>query len=309
MRQVNLLINQSRRATGNTEFTPTSGVQDSEFLQYMNDGQEEIHSIINQLFPTILYKIETIDVQQGVEAYDLPRDTYLGTRVDFVEYSASGLDQDFYVIKKGSVKERVNGQSANPCFYIRINNQLFVQPRPQQGGKLRVTYQKSIPNLDVRRAQVLSVVLTGDSITSLTLDPAVQIDSAELLEQGYFSVVDKDGNVKMQAIPIEAIDTSTGVVTLGAGFTFEPGETIAVGDYLCAGKFAAPLSLLPDVCEKFLIEYCNVRVLMRDSNTDSNDVGQVLVKVQDTLTKAFAEPSNDPDTIPILDGQYFMYDY
>lgn len=309
MRQVNLLINQSRRATGNTEFTPSSGVQDSEFLQYMNDGQEEIHSILNQLFPTILYKIETIDVQQNVEAYTLPRDVYLGTRVDFVEYAPSGLDQDFYPIKKGSVKERVNGQSSNPSFYIRINNQLFIQPKPQQGGKLRVTYQKSIPSLDLRRAQVQAVVLAGDSITSLTLDPAVQIDATELLEQGYFTVVDKDGAVKMQGIPIEAIDTSTGVVTLGAGFTFQPGETISVGDYLCAGPFAATTSLLPSVCEKFLIEYCNVRILMRDSNSDSGDVGQVLLRVQDTLTKAFAEPSNDPDSIPILDGQYFMYDY
>ena len=309
MRQVNLLINQCRRSTGNTEFTPSSGVQDAEFLQYINDGQEEIHSILNQLFPTILYKIQTIDVQQNVEAYDLPWDTYLGTRVDFVEYSASGLDQDFYPIKKGSVKERVNGQAGNPSFYIRINDQLFIQPRPQQGGKLRVTYQKAIPKLDLRRGQILSVVTSGNQITSLTLDNSVQIDSEELIEQGYFTVIDKDGVVKMHSIPIEAIDTTTGVVTLGAGFEFDDDESIEAGDFLCAGPFSATLSLLPDVCEKFLIEYTNVRVFMRDSNTDAGDVGQVLLKVQDTLTKAFAEPSNDPDTIPILDGQYFMYDY
>lgn len=309
MRQVNLLINQSRRSTGNTEFTPTSGVQDAEFLQYFNDGQEEIHSILNQLFPTILYKIETIPVEQNVEAYDLPRDVYLGTRVDFVEYSPSGLDQDFYPLKKGSVKERVNGQSANASFYIRINNQLFIQPKPQQGGLLRVTYQKAIPRLDIRRAQVLSATLIDYTIDSLFLDPAVQIDRDELLEQGYFTVVDKDGFVKMQGIPIDAIDLSTGAVTVSPGFTFQDDETIDDGDYLCAGKFAGTISLLPDVCEKYLLEYCNVRVLMRDSNTDSGDVSQILTKVQDTLTKAFAEPSNDPDSIPILDGQYFMYDY
>lgn len=309
MRQVNLLINQCRRSTGNTEFTPSSGVQDSEFLQYLNDGQEEIHSILNQLFPTVLYKIGTIPVQQNVEAYDLPRDVYLGTRVDFVEYAPSGLDQDFYPLKKGNVKERVNGQSANTAFYIRINSQLFLQPRPQQGGLLRVTYQKALPKLDLRRAQIDSVVLSGNAITSLTLDPAVQLDSEELLEQGYFSIVDKDGNVKMQAIPIEAVDLTTGVVTLGAGFTFQAGETAAPGDYLTAGKFSGTVSLLPDVCEKYLIEYCNVRVLMRDSNTDAGDIAQILAKVQETLTKAFAEPSNDPDYIPILDGQYFMYDY
>ena len=309
MRSVNLLIDQSRRATGNTEFTPSSGVQDSEFLQYINDGQEEIHSILNQLFPTILYKIETIPVQQNVENYVLPRDVYLGTRVDFVEYSASGLDQDFYPIKKGSVKERVNGQSGNPSFYIRINNELYIQPRPQQGGKLRVTYQKAIPKLDFRRAQIQAVSTSGNQITALTVDPSVQIDSAEILEQGFACVIDAYGAVKMQAIPITAIDTTTGVVTLGAGFTFQDGETIAATDYLCAGKFSATVSLLPDVCEKFLIEYTNVRILMRDSSTDSRDISQILLRVQDTLTKAFAEPSNDPDTIPILDGQYFMYDY
>jgi hypothetical protein len=47
---------------------------------------------------------------------------------------------------------------------------------------------------------------------------------------------------------------------------------------------------------------------MRDSSTDADALGQVLLKVQTTLQTAFAEPDNDPDYVPVLDGQYLGWD-
>jgi hypothetical protein len=308
VRQLEQLITASRRATNNLDFSSSAGVQDEEFIQALNDAQEEIHSIINTMFPTILMKVVEKSVSIGVDSYSIPSDCYMGTRIDFIEYSSSGLEQDYYPIRKGSVKERINGQNGNPAYYIRQGTNIIVQPAPQQGGKLRITYQQAIPVLDIRRAQVASVVLTSNSITSLTLDTTVAFDELALEEQNFITIVDKNGVIKMQDIPVDGIDGNTGVVTVTPGFTFQPGETIVQGDYALRGKYSTTHSKLPDVCEKYLLEYCNMRIFMRDSSTDQAEVGALMQKIEATLRSAFAEPDNDPDRVAIISAEYLGYD-
>ena len=308
IRRIDYLIEQSRQSTENTQYTDTAGVQDSEFLQYMNDAQTEIHAIINNTFPLILMKDQEIDVVAGQEAYSVPRDLYLGTRIDFVEYSPTGETRDYYPIKKGSTKERLNGQPNNPSFYIRRGEQILLQPAPQAGGKLRIGYQYEIPRLAFRSAQVLSITLIGNAITALSFDPSVLLDAENLLKDNYLTIVDKNGAVQMRSIPVTAINTTTGVVTIEPGFEFEDGETISVGDYACRGMFSSPTSQLPDITERFLLEYCNTRILMRDSNTDQQAIGAIMTKCQDTITKAFAEPDSDATFVTVLDPQYLGWD-
>lgn len=308
MRKLELLILASRRATENQEFTETAGIQDEEFIQYFNDGQEEIHSVLNQTFPHILMGSKVVNCVANQEAYSIPSDVYLGTRIDMIEFSKTGVINDYYLIKKGALKERLNGVQTDPSFYIRSGTQILLQPRPQSGGStLRITYQKAIPRLDIQRATVESVSLTTNAITSLVLDDAVLMDRAALLEEGYICVTDKDGNVKMKAIPVTAISTS-GVVTVDPSFTFESGETIAAGDVVLRGKNSTQFSMLPDVCEKYLLEYSNARILVRDSNKDSAPVTQIMERVKAVLQLAFAEPDNDPDYIPVTDPQYLGWD-
>lgn len=304
MRRVDLLITASRRATENQEFTATAGIQDVEFLQYLNDGQEEIHSVLQSTFPSILTAYKTEQATQGQEAYSMPRDLYLGTRIDQIEYSCSGTADSYYILKKGTLKERLNTQAGNPAFYIRRGAEVLIQPKPQQSGIIRWSYQRAIPKLDTRRGTVLSVTLGANSITALTLDASISLDNEAIEEQQFMTVVDKNGVVKMRSIPVTSIDSATGIVTVDAGFTFQAGETIVAGDYVCAGDFATTHSELPDVCEKFLLEYCNTRILMRDSQTDSAQIGSIMAKVENTLRTAFAEPDGDPDRIPLLDVQF-----
>lgn len=310
MRNISLLITASRRATENEEFTDSSGIQNEEFIQYLNDGQEEIHSVINSTFPHVLMGKQITNVTQGLETYDIPWNAYLGTRLDYVEYSPSGNADDYYPLKKGSMKERLNGVSANPSFYIRNNSEVILQPPPQQAGKIRFTFQRAIPRLDSRRATVASVVLdtATKTITSLYFDTTLVIDSEALLEENYLTIVDKNGVVQMARIPVDAIDTSTGEVTVSAGFVYQDGETITAGDWACRGKYSSTHSQLPDVCEKYLLEYTNARILMRDSSSDASAIAQIMAKVQQTIQTAFAEPDSDPDYVPVLDGQYLGWD-
>ena len=133
------------------------------------------------------------------------------------------------------------------------------------------------------------------------------LDSVGLAEENFITVADKNGIIKMRNIPVDSVSMS-GVVTVSAGFQFEDGETIAVGDSVFRGKYTANFSQLPDLCEKYLLEYTNARILMRDSSTDADAISQVLLKVQTTLQTAFAEPDNDPDYVPVLDSQYLGWD-
>jgi hypothetical protein len=57
-----------------------------------------------------------------------------------------------------------------------------------------------------------------------------------------------------------------------------------------------------------MLEYTNVRIKIRDSDTDAAPIAQVLERMLATLNSAFAEPDNDPDYITILDGQYLGWD-
>lgn len=308
MRSAEQLILVSRRSTGNLDFSENAGVQDEEFLQGLNDAQEEIHALINGLFPFILMGEKIQDITANVANYPIPSDCYMGTRIDHVEYSPSGIASDYYPIRKGYPRERINGQAGNPAFYIRQGSELIIQPPPQSGGKIRITYQRSIPILDKKRATVASVVLTGSSITSLVLDTTQDLDAAALLEQNYITILDKYGSVKMDGIPVDAIDIATGIVTVSPGFTFDASETIAAGDSVVRGKYASTHSQLPEICEKYLLEYCNMRIFMRDSSTDQGDVAKLMQKIEATLQKAFAEPDSDPNRIPIIDPSYLGYE-
>jgi hypothetical protein len=206
------------------------------------------------------------------------------------------------------VKERINGLAGNPAYYIRQGSSVIMQPPPQNGGFLRMTYQKTIPVLDKKRGTVASATLGVNTITSLVLDTTTELDATALEEQNFITIVDKNGLVKMRYIPIDGVDSSTGVVTVSSGFVFESGETIEAGDYAVRGKYASTHSQLPDICEKYLLEYCNMRIFVRDSSTDQAELAALMQKIEATLKQAFAEPDNDPDRIPIIDPSFLGYE-
>lgn len=304
MRRLDLLITQSRRSTENLDFTTDAGIQDNEIIQYFNDAQDEMFGLILNLFPDMYQAEEIIDVVASQEAYDIPADAYVGQRIEKVEYSRNGQDRDYYILKKGDKRERLNGTSGNPSFYIRQGNKILIQPKPDVGGTLRVLYQRSIPTLDIRRAVVGSVTLGANTITNLTLDTTQNIDDVELVDNDYITIVNKFGVVKMKAIPITSIDTTTGVITIDAGFTFADGETISAGDYVLRGTNATTHSQLPVECENYLLEYANTRLQMRDSSADANDLALLVQKMEAGMKQTFAEPDGDVNQIPILDTQF-----
>ncbi len=307
MRYLQLLIDQARRSTDNTDFSDSSGIQTEEFIQYMNDAQSRMQSVIVQNNPDMFQKEKIIAAVRGQEAYDLPSDTLIGNRVDNVEYSTDGKEQNFQKLKQAQISERLTGIDSVPVVYIRRSGQILLQPQPDDlNGLIRLTYTKKLPRLDVRNGSVGTVVLdnNANTITSLILDTTVAIDSQSLLEEPKLTVVDKFGVQKMRDILFTDVQEGSGVITIDPSFVFEEGETIDVGDFVVRTGDGGTHSELPDMTERYLLEYTRLKILDRDSSNDVTSQSPLLQSIEAELNELFSEVDSDPDFITILDDQF-----
>lgn len=310
MRRIDLLISEARQETDNNQFTDETGIQDSEFLRWANSAQTRIYSLIQQTHPDLYTRETEIDAVYGQEAYDLPELTFLGARIKMIEYSKTGQKRDYYPLKKGSLHERVNGDPGTPAFYILQSGQLLIQPAPQTSGKFRVVTQKALPRLDTRRAKVLSVTLdtVTRTITTLNLDPSLNLEATVLENEGYMSIVDKDGNIKMDAIPVDSIDTTTGLVTVTSGFVYGATETISAGDWVCAGSYSSTNSELNDNVERYLVDFMIWKLEKRDSSQTSQEISQELKDQEFEIVTSYGTPDDDVNYVTVLDPQYMDTD-
>jgi hypothetical protein len=312
MRRVEQLITASRIQTENEEFTDTTGIQDTEFIQYLNDAQEQLQSDIARNFQNVFVEEKTYDVIAEQSDYPLPDDAYLENRISNVWFSHNGQRKNSRLLKAGSLKERTYTKVTIPSIYIRTTGKFILSPIPQTTIKnaIIINYVKQLNRLDVRRGQVSSLTTSGSTITSLTLDPATFTtdDRSAILNECFLSVVDKCGDVKMRRVPIADINATNGAVTLEAGFAFESGESIAVGDYVVAGKLATNRCELPDMCERYLIQYTNWKILKRDSSNDSAEQSQELLDMRSEIVETFKQVDDDVKTVTITDTSFIDED-
>jgi hypothetical protein len=306
MRRFDLLITDARGETDNAQFTDETGIQDSEFIRWGNSAQTRILSLIQQAHPDLFQRQTVIAAVAQQEEYNLPSRTFLGTRVQMIEYSKTGQTRDYYPLKKGNLKERVNGPSGDPSFYIRFSTKFLVQPAPQGAGSFRVITQLALPRLDIRRAVVSTVSLdtVNKTITSLVFDNTLNIDAVEMQNESYICIVDKDGNILMKGIPVDSVDSATGVVTVHSGFTYQTAETIAVGAFAVLGAYSSTHSQLPEVAERYLTDFMIWKLEKRDANQSSSEISQEIRDQEMEIVDSFALPDDDVSYVTILDPQY-----
>lgn len=303
-RYVRYLIDDVRTSSENTDFSDTIGIQDSEFLRFLNDAQYRIQNLIIQKHPSVFLTEKTYSVVGGQESYTLPNDAYMGNKVTQVEYSSdtSGV-QNFYPLRPGSLYERSSGSKGDPVKYIRKAGNFLVVPVPtSSSGQLRVNYAHKIPKLDLRRGSIGAVTLDSSTstITTLTMEVSTDVvDSTELDKFTRISICNEEGVVQMRNIKVTDIDSSTGVVTIDSSFTYESGETIAVGDYVVAGDYSTTHVQLDEMVERYLIAYCTLKILHRDSNiADLTTQQAILIEMENDIVSAYSEISDDIKEIP-----------
>jgi len=308
MRRVEYLIERSRRETENEEFTETTGIQDAEFIDFLNDAQTDIQSAIARQHQDVFKSEYITNIEAVQESYDLPDDILLDNRITNVWYSDTGRTRDNRRLRSGTLTERIFDRSNVPALYIRDGGRILLSPIPRSTivNGLTISYVKKLPQLDIRRAKISSITLdTGSqTITSFTLDTTSDFQRDELIKDSYLCIVNPQGEQKMSRIPFDDIDNSTGVVTVSAGFTYRDGETAADDWYVVRGYNSTNLSQLPDNCERYLTSYTNLEILKRDSSVDVGQDSTELMATRDEIVAIFAQIDDDVKHISIDDTQF-----
>jgi hypothetical protein len=304
-RIVDKLIDQVRAQTENEEVSATIGIKDSEFLQYLNDAQDRLQSVVESTHPTAFVVEKVLDVVQDQERYELPVDAYKKNAITTVEFSPSSADEDYYHLEQTGLKSRQTSVQGFPVTYIRRSGSILLQPRPQSGGKLRLNYVKRINRLDKRRGVVSVVTLNNSSrtITQLELDASSSnpvLDTDTLNGENYICIVDRNGKMLMANIPIESVSATTGIVTVSAGYTFEAGETLPVGAYVVSGMDTSTHSEFPRMAERYLIAYASWKILKRDSSVDYSEQQEELLAMENDIINSFADIDDDVKYVTIL---------
>ena len=307
MRRATQLITVIRRQSENVQIDPDDGIEDEEVLQFMNDGQERLESAIIRTHEKSFAEDSFTDLQNGTEIYTLPFGTYINHNIIAVEYSFTGQASDYIPLRRGKLIERTSFRGF-PTVYIPRKREIIVNPIPDRSitNGLRITANPKHPRMDKRRGIVTAVTLVGSAVTSLVVDATsgtVPYDPSDFEEYDRISVVDVDGVQQMRNIPIDNAD-SDGTLTVRSSFTFETGETIAVGDYVVLGENATTHLQMPQICEKYLIEYGTWKMYMRDSSSDSQEQGGVVSALEKDIVDAFAEISGDVDRVPVINADF-----
>ena len=301
MRSLDRIIDQVRRQTENEEFDDFTGISDDEFIQYLNDAQYNLQAAIVHQHPRVFTAETIITAVPGQEVYDLPSDCLLGNKVHNVEYSATGLEEDYYVLEQDTLKYRSSGVDGAPIKYIRMSGQILLVPQPQGAGSIRVTYIRRLRELDKRQAKIVSGTVSTSSFT-LTLDTnTFSTETKSLAKHDYICIVDKEGKSLVKNIEISSVDFNT-IVCTGHTLGSDESATIPAGSFVVGGKDTTTHSELDISVERYLIAYCAWKILKRDSSVDSAEAADELSMMLKEIVKSYAMISDDIQYIPQLNS-------
>lgn len=305
------LVRQIRRQTDNKQLGNDDGINTEEILQYLNDGQEIIQEAVIVTHPHIFVVDDTVDTVPNQEEYENPPLAYGNQGLIRVDFAYGGPPDDYRPLKKVTIFEERTYRGTTPWQYIPKSGGFFINPVPDAvfTSGLRRWYNKIVPRLDVTRSKVSAVTVTSGEITALTLDASYPAwgDGSLWTEDEYLCICDRDGNIKTRSIPYDAVDPSTGDVTLPANHVLLDGESVAVDDFVVRGWYASTHSELAHFCEKYLIEYGSWRVFKRDESKSLQVETAILLEMKNSIVEVYGEINADIDRIPAIDYDYSEY--
>ena len=303
MKSLTKLINQVRRQTENEEVSDFTGIQDSEFIQYLNDAQYHLQAAIVHNHPNVFVEEVLISAVADQEKYDLPSNCFLGNKVHNVEYSQTGREEDFYVLQQDTIKSRASGVTGYPARYMRLSGQILLAPEPQSGGIIRVNYVKRLRELTTSKAKTDSITtVTSGANFDISLDNvSFNTDFDAIGNTDFICIVDRKGNNIVKNI--EVVSSTTDKITCKA-HTVETGEvtSIPAGSFILDGEDVTSHSELDISVERFLIAYASWKILKRDSSVDSTEAIQELQLMQEEIIKSYALITDDVTFIPQLNS-------
>lgn len=302
MLRIEHLIKHVRRQTDNETIGTDQGMSDEEIIRYLNDAQDDIYGDIVNTFRGKFYAQEVIAVSANTPTYDTPSKAFMDDQIAMLEWSLTGLDRDYRALKRVTMRERCSVEGW-PSRYAVSNKKIYLWPVPvSPQGNIRVTYNKKVPTLDKRRAQVNVATIAAGVLTGLTLKGVggAAISATEVTafsNNDYLCVVSSSGAILCEAVEYTAV-SALGVVTLATNHTLLTGETVPTGAYVVLGDYATTHSEMPDDIENYLMAYAAWAIYKRDSNSDLVPQQQTMVAMKQSILENYAEMNLDIDWTP-----------
>lgn len=302
MKYVGDLITEVRRDTRNEDIpTPDTqvGISTEDFLRYLSFAQEKCQAIAVSAKSTKFNAVKEISLVASQIEYRIPDRVYLDEHILNVEYSHSGQARDYYELREQTLSKRDDNYGC-PAFYIRRGGGVLLCPvYNSSGAKARITFDRAVDNLDIRRGSVLSSLTSNGILAALTIDP--DTDDADAISRAqYLCINDAFGNVTMYNIPIVGYNSSTGVVAIAnTSFTYQEGETVDIGSYVTVGEYTTTHSKLNHLCERYMSQYAEYKIFRRDSSNDSNEAKADMRETLKEISTSYAETPRDECEIQI----------
>ena len=321
--RLDLLLMEVRRATKNlldhvegATGSTAIGLQTNELVHLANEAQRIIQSELFRVGQGLFLSSTTINTVADQELYDMPSDAFMGAQTQQLEYLCGNRYEKLlpkHLFNRDSYTKGI------PCHYIRLGNQIGLNPVPSSSvaAGLRVIYTKAVRDIDVRRGQILSI--TGTSTVPLALvltedsggEGLGDVLFTELSQaaygdmKGFFvTVVDANGVQQMKAMPITSWNSSTQTLTLDT-FTAENGESIAASDYVVFGKNASTHSELDNLVRPLIVQYIVAEVLRSRGNiSEFSAANQKFQAMLISIRSSYTDMSSDIIPIPGVDIEW-----
>lgn len=308
------LITEVRRDTDNTSFSSTSGISTEDFLRYMNFALMRLQAVLIQQNSTLFRKKIDIPLVAGQNSYSISDNVYLKESIINIMYSSDGQEANYRNLPEIGESYISYDTAEFIAAYARRGGTILTSSIPQDSqGKLRVTYDRALDRLDIRRGTIDGITVATSAITANTISIDVNSDDDTRISgvsDKYICVVNKDGVVGAYNIAYTAYNTGTGNFTHETK-SVESGQTPAIGDYVTVGRYTTThLSLLdsPSV-ERYLQLYAAHKIFKRDSSTDALEAKQELLDIEQELIEAYQQIQNDDQEIQISDrGIMLLFD-
>jgi hypothetical protein len=288
MKRLEFLITQVRNSTDNKD---VNGISTSEIVGYFNDAQRYITSIIFKNNPYAdLFKTQLEIPANPTGEYTLPDDCYSTNAISMVEarFADTSNNKGF-----SRIKPIMESEFSYIFGYITRDNKVLIsgQNDVAQLQDVRITYFRQLPTLDIRRGTI-GTVIPDTSVAVTGLDTEV------------FSMDDNFSTVNAQGVQVVK-----GIYSASTSSPLAVSDTtgIVAGQFLVSGKNACNDSLLPDVCETYLLDYVRQRIYTRNNYEDANKQAFFTDKQENEIVAIFSKNKKDDDTIPVTDVEFLFF--
>lgn len=304
----------ARLISANETVSAANDIGDQEFLQYANDGQDRMQSMISNSRNTakIFVTEKIIAAVANQQEYDLADRLFFNKAIEQIEYSHDSSLSNYGVLQKLGFYNRSTDTSDYPRGYYRRRGKFYPVPIVNaSSGSFRVMFERTLDDLDIRRGTVNTI--TNLNTTTRTFDsftitgPDESATPINLTNVDYVCLCDKDGAPKMYNIPVGSYNSSTDTLTPVSGFAYQVGESITAGNYVTLHKYTVTHSALPDDCERYLVQYMVLAAKHRDSSVDFEKALVFLDKLMEgDIIKACSKQTAEVEYIPQLDESEWL---